>query len=108
MAHTTIAADQEMVTVTNIFVTVPDAQQQLVDLLNKACDEVISHRAGFISANIPASLDGTRVVNYVQWCGQENLWAMLADPEANKYVQAALMLSTSDVRPYAVAAVHHA
>jgi Antibiotic biosynthesis monooxygenase len=45
----------------------PDSQQQLIDLLDEATNQVIRHRPGFISANIHASLDGTRVVNHAQW-----------------------------------------
>jgi hypothetical protein len=64
---TIISTDQDIATLINVFTMDPDSQQQLVDLLDEATSQVIRHRAGFISANIHASLDGTRVVNYAQW-----------------------------------------
>ena len=63
---TTISTDQDIATLINVFTVNPDNQQQLVDLLDEATTQVIRHQAGFISANIHASLDGTRVVTYAQ------------------------------------------
>ena len=61
---TTISTDQDIATLINVFTVNPDNQQQLIDLLDEATTQVIRHRTGFISANIHASLDGTRVLNY--------------------------------------------
>ena len=61
---TTINTDQHCHLI-NVFTVNPDSQPQLIDLLHEATNQVIRHRPGsFISANIHASLDGTRVVNY--------------------------------------------
>lgn len=108
MTHTTIATDQDLLTLINVFTVTPENQQQLVDVLSKACNEVMLDRAGFISANVHPSLDGTRVVNYVQWRSREDLEAMLADPGAREHIEEALTLAASEVNLYTVGAVHHA
>lgn len=36
-------------------------------MLIEATEQIMKKQEGFISANIQRSLDGTAVVNYVQW-----------------------------------------
>jgi quinol monooxygenase YgiN len=105
---TTISTDQDIATLINVFTVNPDSQQQLIDLLDEATDRVIRHRAGFISANIHASLDGTRVVNYAQWRSREDLEDMLADSTAREHIKAITALAAADPRLYKVTATHHA
>jgi quinol monooxygenase YgiN len=104
---TIISTDQDIATLINVFTMDPDSQQQLVDLLNEATSRVIRHRAGFISANIHASLDGTRVVNYAQWQSREDLENMLADPAAGEHMKAITALAAPDPHLYKVTATHH-
>lgn len=66
-ATTTIATSQKVVTLVNTFSVTGEHQQALVDLLIAATEQVMRHRPGFVSANIHASLGGTRVVIYAQW-----------------------------------------
>ncbi|HEV7650128.1 MAG TPA: antibiotic biosynthesis monooxygenase [Actinophytocola sp.] len=66
-ATTSIATGAPIATLINVFVVQPDRQRRLVELLVRATEDVISHQPGFIAANIHASEDGTRVVNYAQW-----------------------------------------
>lgn len=82
MTTTTIAIDQDVATLINVFTVTRMTQQPLVDLLTEATEQVMRHRPGFISANIHASLDGTRVVNYAQWRSRDDFLAMLDDPTA--------------------------
>ncbi len=58
-------------------------------MLAEATEQVMRHRPGFVSANIHASLDGTRVVNYAQWRSREDFQAMLDDPIAQEHMGAA-------------------
>jgi quinol monooxygenase YgiN len=67
MATTTIETHADIATLINHFTVPPDRQRELVDLLVSATEDVMRHQPGFIAANIHASLDGTRVVNYAQW-----------------------------------------
>ena len=41
---------------------------------------------GFVGAAVHASLDGTRVVNYVQWTSADDLQRMLATPAAQAHL----------------------
>lgn len=107
MSATTIAADQELTTLVNVFTVEPDAQQVLVDLLIEATDRLMRHLPGFISANIHASLDGTRVANYAQWRSVEDFQTMLQDPAAGQHFEAINGLATAEPHLYRVASVHH-
>lgn len=73
---TTITDNQEGVTLVNVFTVDPDDQQALVDLLIEATEGIMQEISGFISANIHASLDGERVVNYALWESREAFEAM--------------------------------
>ncbi|MGI8721112.1 MAG: antibiotic biosynthesis monooxygenase family protein [Geodermatophilaceae bacterium] len=105
---TTIATDQKIVTLVNVFTVEPERQQALVDLLVEATDEVMCHRPGFVSANIHSSLDGARVVNYAQWRTVQDFQAMLADPVAGEHMAAAGALASAQPHLYTVVSVHHA
>ena len=53
-----------------------------------------------------ASLDGRRVLNYVQWARREDLEAMLVTPEAQAHMrEVAALAETVDPVPYRVAFV---
>lgn len=106
--QTTIDAGADVVTLINVFTVEPSDQQRLVDLLVHATEEVMRHLDGFVSANIHASLDGTRVANYAQWRSMEAFQAMLGNPQAQPHMQAADALGSAEPSLYTVASVHHA
>jgi hypothetical protein len=54
----------ETVTLINVFDVEASRQQELVALLTEGTEQVIRHRPGFVSVNLLASNDGTRVVNH--------------------------------------------
>jgi hypothetical protein len=70
----------------NVFTVEPERQAALVDLLADATIAVINRFPGYVSANIHRSLDGTKVVNYAQWCRVEDYEALLADPVAQQHI----------------------
>ncbi len=107
MSTTTIRTDQEIATLVNVFTVKPADQQTLVDLLVEATEQTMLHRCGFISANIHASLDQTKVVNYAQWASPEDVQAMLTDPQAQEHMAAASALATAAPDLYTVVSVHH-
>jgi quinol monooxygenase YgiN len=82
----TIAQDNDVVTLINVFSVAPEDQQRLVDVLVDATQAVMRKHQGFISASIHRSLDGTRVTNYAQWRSREAFEAMLGDPEASEHM----------------------
>ncbi|MQA78238.1 MAG: antibiotic biosynthesis monooxygenase [Streptosporangiales bacterium] len=104
----TIDPAVDVATLINVFEVDPDRQQELVDVLATATDEVMRHVPGFVSANIHASVDGERVVNYAQWESADAFRAMLADPTAREHMGAATAIARAEPRLYTVASVHHA
>jgi heme-degrading monooxygenase HmoA len=79
-----ISAGAGVVTLVNVFTVEPDRQHELVELWQRATDEVMRRRPGFISASIHRSLDGTKVINYAQWQSREAFTAMFQDPQASE------------------------
>lgn len=104
---TTIATDQEVMTLINVFTVDPENQQELIDVLAEATT-VMVELPGFVSANLHRSLDGRRVVNYVQWRSQDDYNAMLANPRARTHMGQAADLATFDPIICDVAYVGHA
>src|SRR5215471_21047991 len=96
---TTIATDQDLVTLVNVFTVSPDQQQLLAEVLAEATRTVMNQQPGYVSANIHRSLDGTKVVNYAQWRRVEDFETMLTNPTAQEHMQAATQLATS-VEPH--------
>jgi quinol monooxygenase YgiN len=82
----TIAKDNDVVTLINVFTIAPDDQQRLVDVLVDATQTVMRKQPGFVSASIHRSLDGTRVTNYAQWQNPEAFEAMLQNREAAEHM----------------------
>jgi len=91
----TIATDQDLITLVNVFTVEPERQAALVDLLADATTTVMNRFPGYISANIHRSLDGTKVVNYAQWHRAEDFEAMLADPVAQRHMSEAAAAAVS-------------
>src|SRR5437764_6327404 len=93
---TTIQVGAPVATLVNSFTVAPTRQRELVDLLIRATEEVMQHQPGFVSANIHASSDGTRVVNYAQWESEQAFQAMLANPVAREHMDACSAIATAD------------
>jgi quinol monooxygenase YgiN len=89
----TIAKDNDVVTLINVFTVEPGHQQRLVDVLVEATESVMSKQPGFVSANIHRSLDGTRVTNYAQWRSREAFEAMLRNQETAEHTEEAAMIA---------------
>ena len=84
---TTIIEKKPVCTVINVFTVKPERQQELLDVLAEATEEVIKHLPGFISANFHKSVDGVRIANYAQWKNPEALQAMLSHPLASQHLK---------------------
>lgn len=63
----------------NVFSVPPEHQAALVRLLIDVTERCTSRAAGFVSSEIHASLDGTRVVNYARWASREAHEAIFED-----------------------------
>lgn len=107
---TTIAVDSdtEQVTLVNIFTVDPERQAELVDALDRASAAVFVGDPGFVSANLHASLDGTRVINYAQWASAAAYETALARPEVREHIGRPPLATSYDPTLVQVRAVHHA
>ncbi len=90
---TTISTEQDVVTLVNVFTVAPEDQQRLVDLLVEATETAMNGLAGYVSANIHKSLDGTKVTNYAQWRSREDYEAIFENPEAAPHMREAAELA---------------
>ena len=98
----TISTGNNFVTLINVFTVEPENQQQLIDLLVEATEQIIKNVPGFVSANIHKSDDGVRVANYAQWRSHEDYAAMLKNPEARAHMQPIMDIATFDAHTYQV------
>jgi quinol monooxygenase YgiN len=102
---TIIEPNAPLTTLINVFETTPDTQQQVVELLIAATEQ-ISKMPGFRSANFHCSTDGQRVVNYAQWTNAESMRSMLEDPDCKRHVEEVARLARYDAHIYDVVSVH--
>lgn len=79
----------------NTFVVEPSRAEELLAVLSRATEVGIRHRPGFVSANLHVSRDKCHVANYAQWRSQEDLDAMMKDPEAHVHMREAASIASS-------------
>jgi heme-degrading monooxygenase HmoA len=73
-------------TLINTFTVTPHNQGAVIEYLRSFTEQHARFLNGFIGASIHASLDGHRVVNYVQWESSADLSAMMASAPAKAHV----------------------
>ena len=96
----------EVFTLINTFSVIPERQDAVVASLRDFTEQHARFFSGFIGASIHASLDGQRVVNYVQWESQADLGAMMASAPAKAHVaEVAALANHVDPVVYRVAFV---
>lgn len=71
-------------TVITTFETTPGTCQDLLDALNDAYAQFISHQKGFIAAGLHVNDAQTRIANYSQWARREDFQAMLRSDEMRR------------------------
>ena len=98
----TIATDQDLITLVNVFTVEPERQAALVDLLADATTAVINRFPGYVSANIHRSLDGTKVTMYSKWNSVEEYEAMRRDPGPLPLFQEALSIARFEPGMYEI------
>ena len=76
----------EIFTLINIFTVTPQRQDAVVKSLRDFTEQHARFCSGFIGASVHASLDGHRVVNYVQWKTHDDLDVMMAGAPAKAHV----------------------
>lgn len=103
-----ISRGLNLVTLINVFTVEPERQQELVDLLVEATEQVMAKLPGYVSANIHKSLDGRHVANYAQWRSRDDFEAMLRDPEAGAHMRRAADIASFAPVLYDVVYTHEA
>jgi quinol monooxygenase YgiN len=81
MTMPAIVAGADCATFINSFRCEPSDQDEVVSINVDIVEEVASKFPGFISASVHRSIDGTLVVNYLQWESAEHLAAMQRSEE---------------------------
>jgi quinol monooxygenase YgiN len=79
----------------NTFTVDPDKADALLSALSKTTENGMKQRARFISASLHVSRDRTHVANYAQWRSQDDLGAMMNDPDAQAHMREAGGIATS-------------
>jgi quinol monooxygenase YgiN len=108
MNETVIRVEDAVATFINVFDVDPSKQQELIEILKEGTEKVMRKRPGFVSVNLLASADGTRVVNYAQWRSPDDVKATMGDPEAQAYAKRAAEIAKATPHPYRVVATYHA
>ena len=91
-----------MIALINVFTVDPANQQRLIDILARATETSVCQAAGFISATLHRSTDGTKVTMYAQWRSVEDYEAMRQDPAPLPFFQEALSIAKFDPGIYEV------
>ena len=99
---TTISLSRKLVTLINVFTVEPENQQQLLQLLARATENVVRHAPGFISSSLHRGADGTKVAMYAQWSSVEDYQAMRENPAPLPYLQQALAIARFEPGVYEV------
>ena len=81
--HSILEKETNSIILINTFIVKDSSKQQKVaDMLENASKQITSKHDGFISTRIHKSLDGTKVMSYVQWENIDAIEKMLNDPSA--------------------------
>jgi heme-degrading monooxygenase HmoA len=106
--QSTIVTGDEILTLINTFTCADVRQNELIDAIDRATREVFVKLDGFISASVHASLDRTRVINYVQWRSVEDFDNAELHADVRKNLDEIMAIAESaDPRLFHVKAVHH-
>ena len=105
---TTIDVDNGLVTLINVFTVASSRQRELIAALDRSTGELFVNLPGFRSANLHASQDGTRVVNYAQWASEQHFQDMLRNAEARAHMAEIMTVADkAEPRLFTVSHIHH-
>ena len=82
-----IRANNEIITLINVFMVEPDNQAKLMQLLKLGTETLYSKQPGYIATSFHESRDGRRIINYGQWRSAQDLEAARGKPEIGEYVK---------------------
>ncbi len=106
MTTATIDEAADVFTLINTFHTSRERQDAIIQSLREFTESVARKLPGFVAASVHASIDGARVVNYVQWKSRADLDTLLASPAAKDHMaQVGALADRVDPVAYRVAYV---
>jgi quinol monooxygenase YgiN len=79
--------EKNYVTQINTIKCSPENQQELMRRMIAQAEEVMARQPGCVSITLHRSLDGTQVVNYVQWRSRELLDVAHTVPEFQRHFE---------------------
>ena len=91
----TLASSDDLFTLVSVFTVSADQQQELMALLVEVTEQTMQHLPGFMSANIHASRDSTRAINYAQWQSREHFEAVREREAVQPHIQRAAEVAES-------------
>jgi heme-degrading monooxygenase HmoA len=78
-----IQAEKQPVTQITVIEAEPDKQAEVLSVMTERA-RFMSRQPGFVSISLHRSLDGRRIVNYIQWENRESLRSAHKSPEFRK------------------------
>jgi quinol monooxygenase YgiN len=78
-----IQSDNQTVTQITVIEAEPEKQHEALSLMSERA-RFMAHQPGFVSISLHRSLDGRRIVNYVQWQNRELLQQAHKSPDFRK------------------------
>jgi heme-degrading monooxygenase HmoA len=78
-----IRTDKQLVTQITIVESEPDKQAEALAVMTERA-RFMARQPGFVSISVHRSLDGRRLVNYIQWQNRDLLQAAHKSPEFRK------------------------
>jgi heme-degrading monooxygenase HmoA len=107
MNNIEIKADNELLTLINLFNVEPQNQEELIKILKGGTESHLSKQPGYISAAIHRSNDGRHAVVYSQWRSQEDFQAVRNNPALQQYFARVREIATFEPISYEVTYVDH-
>jgi len=96
----------EIITLINVFTVDKENQYKLVEMLKKANEQIYNKQEGFISAIIHKSLDGTKIINYLQWKNRNDIEKMLKNTKVILHMNDVLNISKLDGSLYEIVSTY--
>jgi hypothetical protein len=104
-----ISPGDQVLTLINTFTCADVRQGELVAAIEKSITETFAAVDGLISASVHASLDRTRVINYMQWRSVGDFDQAELHPKVRENLAAVLSIAESaDPRLFHVTSVYSA
>jgi quinol monooxygenase YgiN len=102
-----ITPNSEMATFVNLFNVEQSNQDELVDILTKGAESLLSKQPGYVSASVHRSRDGKHALVYSQWRNNEDFQAIRSNPALQQYFARIREIATFEPIGYEVSYVHH-